>query len=69
MTSRSIYFMQKNLNMIVYTKMYTLPMLNNAEKHNILMQQLSSKIKNIKTEPRPADKNQKQNTYFPITQC
>lgn len=55
--------------MIVYTKMYTLPMLNNAEKHNIVMQQLSSKIKNIKTEPRPADKNQKQNTYFPITQC
>lgn len=37
--------------MIVYTKMYTLPMLNNAEKHNILMQQLSSKIKTLKLSP------------------
>lgn len=44
MTSRSIYFMQKNLNMIMCTqKVHTFPMLNNAKKHNILMQHLSLK--------------------------
>lgn len=46
-------------------KVHTLPMLNNAKKHNILMQQLSSKI-NIKTEPRLQTKA---NTYFQIAQC
>lgn len=34
MTSRSIYFMQKPLNMNVYIKLHTLPMLNNVKKQN-----------------------------------
>lgn len=35
MTSRSIYFMQKLKYEHVYTKVHTLPMLNNAKKQYI----------------------------------
>lgn len=65
MTSRSIYFMQKLKYDYVYTKSAHITYAEQCQKTNILMKQLSSKI-NIKTEPTGG---QKQNTYFPVTQC